>query len=323
MGNHRGNLTTGTVFNISRYAIHDGPGIRTTVFLKGCPLSCWWCHNPESMSPAPQISLRLNRCIRCGTCVEKCPHNAISMSDEDITTDPIACQMCFECAEVCPADAREVVGRTMTVDQVMAEIKKDIPFYDESGGGVSFSGGEPLMQPAFLAELLDACGQLELHRVVDTSGYARKEILLDVAGRTDLMLYDLKHMDPEIHRKYTGVGNELILDNLRALSCRDVDLRVRFPLIPGINDDDVNVNAMALFLQKLHRVVAVDVLPYHDVAISKYARFGYNYRLGSLKAPSSQHLQEVAATLSSYGLCVTIGGSDYERPHSQAQAIQP
>ncbi len=316
-------MTSGTVFNISRYAIHDGPGIRTTVFLKGCPLSCWWCHNPESISPEPQISVRSSRCIRCGLCEQACPHHAISMSDEEITTDPALCQGCFDCARACPAEAREIVGRTMTVAEVMAEIKKDVPFYDESGGGVTFSGGEPLMQPAFLLELLEACGKLELHRAVDTCGHAGKPTLLKVAEKTDLFLYDLKHMDPEIHEKYTGVSNELILENLKALSCRDVPIRIRYPLIPGVNDDRRNVQAIGSFLQKLHRVFDIDILPYHDVAGSKYQRFGYTYRLGPVPVPDPAHLQDIAALLSSYGLCVTIGGNEYERSNPQAQKIQP
>ncbi|MBZ5498662.1 MAG: glycyl-radical enzyme activating protein [Acidobacteriia bacterium] len=313
----------GTVFNISRYAIHDGPGIRTTVFLKGCPLSCWWCHNPESISPHPEISLRLNRCIRCGTCVDQCPNHALSITDDEVTTDPASCQLCFECAKVCPSDAREVVGRSMTVAEVMTEIKKDVPFYDESGGGVTFSGGEPLMQPAFLLELLDACGRLDIHRAVDTSGHAGRDTLLEVAERTDLFLYDLKHMDPVIHRKFTGVSNELILENLKALSCRPVAIRIRFPLIPGVNDDPLNVERTACFLQKLHRVCYIDILPYHDVASSKYKRFGYNYKLRGLPPSDAAHLQDIAATLSSYGLCVTIGGNEYERTYPQAQAMQP
>jgi len=316
-------LTSGTIFNISRYAIHDGPGIRTTVFLKGCPLSCWWCHNPESMSAAPQISVRRSRCIRCGLCAQACPHHAIPYPAEEMTADPDLCQGCFTCARACPAEAREIVGRLMTVAEVIAEIRKDVPFYDESGGGVTFSGGEPLMQPAFLLELLEACGELELHRAVDTCGYAGRATLLQVARRADLVLYDLKHMDPEVHEKYTGVNNELILENLKALSCLDVRIRIRYPLIPGVNDDRRNVQAMGRFLQQLHRAVDIDILPYHDVAGSKYQRFGYAYRLGPVPVPDPVHLQDIAALLSSYGLCVTIGGNHYERPNPQAQTVQP
>jgi pyruvate formate lyase activating enzyme len=211
----------------------------------------------------------------------------------------------------------------MTVAEVMEEIKRDVPFYDESGGGVSFSGGEPLMQPSFLLELLDACGRLDLHRVVDTCGYANREILLKAADRTDLFLYDLKHMDPDIHEKYTGVSNEVILGNLKALSCRNVAIRIRFPLIPGINDGWDNVRMMGEFLQKLHRILDVDVLPYHDVAAGKYKRFGLPFRLGHLPAPDPGHVRDVATMLSSYGLCVTIGGNEYERTNPQAQTIQP
>ncbi len=317
-------LKHGTVFNISRYAIHDGPGIRTTLFLKGCPLSCWWCHNPEGISPEPELSLRLNRCIRCGTCVEHCPNHAISiLEDEDVARDEPKCQLCFECARVCPADAREIVGKTMTVAEVMAEVRKDVAFYDESGGGVTFSGGEPLMQPAFLIELLDACGECGIHRAVDTSGYAAKETVLEVARRTDLFLYDIKIMDPAKHRKYTGTSNERILDNLKALSCRDVDIRIRVPLLPGINDDQDNIERTGAFLQMLHRVFYVDILPYHAIAAGKYERFGYTNRLNGLGAPEPARVREVADILSSYGLCVTIGGNEHERSHSQAQAIQP
>lgn len=316
-------MTSGTVFNISRYAIHDGPGIRTTVFLKGCPLGCWWCHNPEGISPEPEISLCPNRCARCGACIEACPEHAISMSDDGAETDATLCKLCFTCTQVCPADAREIVGRTMTADEVMAEIKKDVAFYDESGGGVTFSGGEPLMQPAFLLELLGGCGRLDIHRTVDTSGYATRSVLLEVAGRSDLLLYDLKHMNPEIHRKYTGVSNELILENLKALSCRPIAFRIRFPVMPGINDDRNNIERTGAFLQSLHRVCYIDLLPYHDVASSKYKRFGYPYRLGKLPACDPASLQDIAAVLSSYGLCVTVGGDDYERTNPQAQTSQP
>jgi pyruvate formate lyase activating enzyme len=316
-------LVSGTIFDISRYAIHDGPGIRTTVFFKGCPLSCWWCHNPESISREPHVSLRPNRCVRCGKCVEICPNHAIAFSDGAATTDPSLCELCLECAHVCCADAREVVGRSVTVEEVMAEITRDTAFYDESGGGVTFSGGEPMMQPAFLMELLEACGQLDIHRAVDTSGYAGRELLLAVAGKTDLFLYDLKHMDPEIHKKYTGISNEVILENLTSLSARGATICVRFPLIPGVNDDRSNVESTGAFLTKLNRVNRIEVLPYHNVMRSKYKRFGWGYRLGELPPPDPRHLQDIAALLRSFGLRVIIGGNDYEPADSQAQTIQP
>lgn len=316
-------MTEGIVFNISRYAIHDGPGIRTTVFLKGCPLSCWWCHNPEGISPDPEVSSRLNRCIRCGLCVDACSKHAISMSDCGPVTDATLCSPCLDCAEACPADAREVVGRTMTVAEVIAEIRKDVPFYDESGGGVTFSGGEPLMQAPFLIELLDACGELDIHRTVDTSGYAANKILMEVAERADLFLYDLKHMDPEVHIRYTGVGNERILENLRCLASARAAVRVRIPLIPGVNDDRRNIEQTGEFIRTLARIDCVDLLPYHDVARSKYDRFGYAYRLGKIPAPDLAQLQEIASMLSSYGLSVNIGGNHHERTNPQAQTSQP
>jgi pyruvate formate lyase activating enzyme len=315
-------LVSGTVFDISRYAIHDGPGIRTTVFFKGCPLSCWWCHNPESISREPQVSLRPGRCIQCGKCVEVCPNHAIALTGGAAATDPSLCRLCLECAKVCCADAREVVGRTATVDEVMAEIIKDTPFYDESGGGVTFSGGEPLLQPAFLLGLLDACGRLDIHRAVDTSGYADPELLHRVAEKTDLFLYDLKHMDPDVHKKYTGVGNELILANLQSLAATHAAIHVRLPLIPGVNDDQANVEKTAAFLRQLNHVERVDILPYHDVMNSKYRRFGRLYRLGRVPPPGTAQLEEVAGVLSSLGLRVTIGGNDYERTNTQAQKSQ-
>jgi pyruvate formate lyase activating enzyme len=316
-------LVSGTIFDISRYAIHDGPGIRTTVFFKGCPLSCWWCHNPESISPELHVSLRPNRCVRCGNCIAICPNHAIAFSEGATTTDPTLCELCLKCAQVCCADAREVVGRSVTPEEIMVEIKKDVAFYDESGGGVTFSGGEPLMQPAFLLELLEACGQLDIHRAVDTSGHASRELLLKVAGQTDLFLYDLKHMDPEIHRKYTGVSNEVILENLTHLSAAGAIICVRLPLIPGVNDDWSNVENTGAFVAKLNHVTRIDVLPYHDAMRSKYKRFGWGYRLGELPPPDPRHLQAIAGLLRSFGLRVTVGGNDYERADSQAQTVQP
>ena len=269
------------------------------------------------------MALRPSRCIRCGKCITICPNHAIALSDEAATTDPSLCGLCLECAQVCCANAREIVGRSVTVDEVMAEIRRDLPFYDESGGGATFSGGEPLMQPAFLLALLDACERLDIHRAVDTSGYVGRESLLRVAEKTDLFLYDLKHMDPETHRKFTGVSNAVILENLRSLSVAGAAVRVRFPLIPGVNDEPGNVENTGAFLAGLPHVPCIEILPYHDVMRSKYKRFGWVYRLGQLPAPDPLRLRDIALHLSSFGLRVTIGGTDDERANSQAQTGQP
>jgi pyruvate formate lyase activating enzyme len=315
-------LVAGIIFDISRYAIHDGPGIRTTVFFKGCPLNCWWCHNPESMAGGPQLAMREARCIRCGRCIDGCPNGASAFDEGVPVTDASLCRLCLECTRLCHAEAREVVGRTMTVDEVMTEIEKDTPFFDESGGGVTFSGGEPLMQPVFLIRLLEECGRLEIHRTVDTSGHASRDILLKAAEQSDLFLYDLKHMDPGVHRQYTGVSNQTILDNLRALSERPVQVRVRFPVIPGINDSLEHAAQMGFFLRQLPRVKQVDLLPYHDVMRTKYRRLGVTWRLGPMPPPDSNHLREIAETLCGFGLHVTIGGEQYERAYATAQTIQ-
>jgi len=210
----------------------------------------------------------------------------------------------------------------MAVDEVMAEVSKDVPFYDESGGGVTFSGGEPLMQPAFLIALLEACGQVDIHRAVDTSGHADGETLLQVAESTDLFLYDLKHMDTEVHRRYTGAGNELILENLKRLAEAGADICVRLPIIPGVNDDLDNVENTGAFLRTLRRINMVEVLPYHDVMLSKYRRFGWIYRLGQIPPLDPARMREIAEVLSRYGLSVTIGGNHHESAHQQTQTRQ-
>ncbi len=290
----------GMIFDIKHYALHDGPGIRTTVFFKGCPLSCWWCHNPESQRTTPELLLHPERCIGCDRCRVACPSGAIDSRDR--------CGSCGACADACPADARVIAGKTMTVDEVMAEIRKDSAFYDESGGGVTFSGGEPLCQPAFLRALLERCRAEEIHTVVDTSGFAQRDLLLSVGRLTDLILYDLKHMDPDQHERLTGVSNALILDNLRTLTSTGARLRIRVPIIPGNNDDLANIDATAQFVASLTGVNEIDILPYHGSAAEKYRKMGLPYRLHELTPPSDLHMQAIAARLRSYGLSVRIGG---------------
>jgi pyruvate formate lyase activating enzyme len=301
-------MESGIVFDIRRYAVHDGPGIRTTVFLKGCPLSCTWCHNPEGVAAEAFILYRKDRCIGCGECIEACAQNALRVSPSGIIAQADRCIRCGACEAACPAEAREWVGKKMTVALVIEWIEKDIIFYDESGGGVTFSGGEPLMQPAFLLSLLSASGNRGIHRAVDTSGFAPPALIEETARSTDLFLYDLKHLDPEIHRRLTGVSNALILENLRSLSAGSVKIRVRIPLLPGINDDPSNLDATGGFLASLPRRHPVDLLPFHNRALGKYRRFDRDYTMERLAPALEGELRGAAERLRRFGLEVHTGG---------------
>jgi len=296
-------VTTGTVFNIQRYSIHDGPGIRTTVFLKGCPLNCWWCQNPESQLSGQEIVFWEDRCIGCGACSTICPSGAIQIKNGIPVTEKEKCILCGKCIEKCPALAREMIGKKITAEEVIKEIEKDVIFYEESGGGVTFSGGEPLEQPEFLEELLNACQKKKIHTAVDTSGYVSWEILNKISSKVDLFLYDLKIMDSKRHKKYTGVSNELILENLKKLSSVHNNIFVRFPVIPGINDDYQNIKEMGEFLSFL-KVTQVNLLPYHYIGVDKYRRLGRTYKLATTQPPSEEKLSEISAILRKFNLKV-------------------
>jgi pyruvate formate lyase activating enzyme len=293
-------LTTGIVFDIRRYSIHDGPGIRTAVFLKGCPLSCWWCHNPESQSPAPEMIVRENRCVRCGACVEACPEDAISWDGGGPVTDWDRCERCGICAGACYAGAREQIGREMTVADVLAEIERDVAFYDESGGGVTLSGGEPLAQREFTLALLQACKAREIHTALDTCGFASWSVLDGVRPYVDLFLYDLKLMDDSRHREVVGVPVGPILANLRALSERGHAIRIRVPVIPGINDDDESIRQIAAFAASLPGLEGIDLLPYHSTAADKYARMNKPYKLSGARPLSQERMTEIAGILQNH-----------------------
>jgi pyruvate formate lyase activating enzyme len=307
---------TGTIFDIKKYAIHDGPGIRTTVFFQGCPLSCWWCHNPESQSRRPVLLYRANRCVLCGTCIETCPQNGIEIHPHPnaspnernsfAITDRAKCDVCGECAEICYHGAREVSGREMTITEVLAEIERDVPFYDQSGGGVTFSGGEPLLQRRFLAELLQACKMREIHTVVDTSGYTTWDAIESIRGYVNLFLYDLKLMDDERHKKYTGVSNQLILSNLQRLAESSQQITIRIPLIPDINDDAENLERSAAFIAGLNSVIEIELMGYHDIAAAKYEALGKVYPLPDTKPPSAEAMQDAARFFEEQGLSVKI-----------------
>ena len=278
-------MTSNLIFDIKRYAINDGPGIRTTIFLKGCPLRCVWCHNPESWSTEPQELFKQSKCIRCGTCLEP----GFKVDD-------------------CPTMAREICGRAYTMEELMTEIEKERDIMEDSGGGVTLCGGEPLMHADYSLEILKELGRRGFHRTVDTSLYAPQEVVEAIANECELFLVDLKLMDNDKHRLYTGVGNELILQNILYLSERQAQFSIRIPLIEGINADEENIKATAQFLSSPPH--PVHLLPYHDVGKDKHRRMGtiFNSKGYHMAAPSEETLQRCKQQLEGKGLKVIIGG---------------
>jgi pyruvate formate lyase activating enzyme len=296
----------GLIFDVMRFSLHDGPGIRTAVFLKGCPLDCWWCHNPEGLRSERELIYFADRCVRCGDCVTACPHHAISWNGGPVHNLEV-CEKTGKCAAACPAGATQMVGRWVTVDQIVEELAKDQIFFDESGGGVTFSGGEPLLQARFLEAVLEECRARRIHTAVETCGVANQAALIRVARNADLFLYDIKFIDPEKHRKYTGASNENILTNLRALAAQHKNIVVRMPVIPSINDDEENSEDVARFL-KTARLSRLDLLPYHQIGGEKYERLKRKYRLEGLKPPSHERVQAMAEEFRQRGLDVWVGG---------------
>jgi len=298
----------GIIFDIKRYAIHDGPGIRTTVFLKGCLLRCQWCHNPESWTFQPEHSLRAGRCRSCGQCVTVCKSGAISLVDNRPVTDPNKCTLCGDCVEVCVAGAREIIGRKVSVGEVIGEIEKDVIFYDQSGGGATFSGGEPLMQADFLAELLEQCRLREIKTAVDTTCYSELAIIERISKNTDLFLCDLKHTDSAIHKRFTGIGNEVILDNIKWLASAGKAIILRVPIIVGFNDDLPSIEAIGRFASALDGVSRVDILPYNPGGRAKSVRLAQSYKLLETTPPGDQKMMAIAKELQNFGFKVKIGG---------------
>jgi len=299
-------LNTGSalIFDVRRYSLHDGPGIRTSVFLKGCPLACPWCHNPEGVSFVPELQYRQERCIQCGACIKECGSGAITGG---------GCVSCGACAEVCPSGARELVGKSYSVEDILKLSKADEQFYDESEGGVTFTGGEPLSQGVFVLEAAQALQNCGIHVAIDTSGYTSSDSLSRIAEHTNLFLYDIKHMNDEIHHQITGVSNKIIHANIKALAALGSNIVISIPLIPGFNNDECNLQDTARFIQSLKpsgrsHPYPVRILPYHDSARAKYTRKNLPYPCNSLEVPSTRELERAASIFRNQGITTAIGG---------------
>ncbi len=298
----------GKIFNIQKYSIHDGPGIRNTVFMMGCPLSCWWCHNPESQSLRERLMIFPNRCIGCMACIDACSHGAIREADGMVITDRNKCKNCGDCTHVCYPGAREMSGETKTVEEVVGEVLKDRDFFEQSGGGVTFSGGEPLMQTDFLIALLQEMKKHEIHTTVDTSGFVSKKAIEKVSKYTDLFLFDLKHMDSVEHEKYTGVTNNIILDNLKFLHDIGKEIIIRIPIIPGVNNSEEDLKSFRDFIRTLPNIKEVNLLPYHKIGEEKYRRLGMDYKMSDVEEPSDEEMDFALQIFKEIGKKVQIGG---------------
>lgn len=300
-------IKKGIIFDIKKFAIDDGPGIRTTIFFKGCPLRCWWCHNPEGQVPTPELMYRRMRCTGCAECVEVCREKAISRITGKISVNRKSCNLCGRCSQKCPTEALAIIGKEVTLKEVVREIDKDSVFYDESEGGVTVSGGEPLFQLDFLNALLKECKERNIRTAVDTCGYASHESFDRISSNVDLFLYDIKMMDERKHGEYTGVTNKLILENLRRLAGNGSNILVRFPVIPGINDGKDNIIKTAEFAVSCG-IKNINLLPYHRAGIEKYRGLRKAYRLERIQRPSDQNLNLIKQKLEAFGLRVKIGG---------------
>ncbi len=301
-------MKQGVVFDIQHYAMHDGPGIRTIVFMKGCPLKCVWCCNPESQSSAPELRHTTFRCHACYSCQQACPKEAIKAIGGMPFFDRAACRGCdVPCVEACPQGALSLVGEWMTSGQVLARVAADKAFYDNSGGGVTFSGGEPFAQPAFLEELLTRSKQLGIRTAIETCGHADPRVVVRCEPFIDLFFYDLKIMDSWRHERLTGIQNSVILENLRTLAAKaPVKLVVRVPVVPGCTNDAANLEAMAFFLGSIG-IAKIELMPYHTLGADKYASFGRKYRVDEDQSLSPGTIADVVRVFSLSGIACGLG----------------
>jgi len=301
---------TGIIFDIERYAIHDGPGIRTVVFMKGCPLRCLWCDNPESQRCEPQLLFFKDRCTKCKRCLKICPTGANFIADNgEIKIDRKKCINCGKCIDVCLAEARKISGKKITAEEVLEIVKKDIPFYTNSGGGVTISGGESTYQTEFLLELLKKCKEQKLHVALETCGYVASGFMEKILSEklVDLFLYDIKIMDPIKSVRLTGASNELILQNARLIANSTIPMVIRVPIIPSFTDSEENVRAISKFVATLKKVKKIELLPYHELGVPKYKWLDLDYKL-KLQPPEEERINIVKKIVRSYKLeCTSLG----------------
>jgi len=309
----------GTIFDIKHYAIHDGPGIRTTVFLKGCPLECPWCANPESQQPKPEIMFDEILCQKCQACAEACPNAAIEFKDNNRLHNRSICSGCGQCSKVCAFDAIELCGYPIDIKSLWDQIKDDRAFWDQSGGGVTLSGGEPLFQHEFVLKFLDLCKEQHIHTAIETCGYAQESNFLKILPVTDLVIFDFKIDNPKIHKKVIGVSNNLIKNNLVNLLESNKESLVRMPLIPGCNDTFDEIHNICSFIEKVKPGASLEVLPYHRLGEKKYARLGRYYELSGIETPNQTQIEKIKQILIEFDLNFKIE-SDLEIRSRSLQA---
>lgn len=298
----------GIVFDIQRYSLEDGPGIRTSVFLKGCPLKCVWCSNPESRILKPELAYFSSNCKKCGSCLKSCNLQAITITDSGIIIDRSRCNLCEACVEACINNALKMIGKEMSVEEIIREIVRDKPFYDDSYGGLTLTGGEPGYQAQFAMDILRASKYEGIHTAIETCGYVRWSNLKKLLNHTDLVLFDVKIIAYELSKKYIGCGSNVILENLKRIDSIGKTIYIRFPFIPGFTDSPENLKAITELVKCLNNVVEINILPFHQYGKHKYKSLGYNYTLNSLEPVQRKEAMEAADFFTRNNLKVKLLG---------------